>query len=314
MWVLCRVGVSSMPSMDMFCGGGVGGLGALIGVWPAMWRFIGGGGERPCDLLAGGISSTLIPSAFIKVTELCLGLSSSTGSAPIVGSSIVCGAPSRLAANGEIFSSSAMVGNENVACPGLACGDTMADPLNGERIGDLAGLLIVSGGEGLATSLADLWCSPFLSSCSRLAMRLWNLLRSNSHDSLSTANALCRCLIASACFSIIACKSKGLSDSGLRRPMASEGDLGSSPSFGGGAIGGTRASLGVFSKARGGLLGAVVVAGGGGCEESAMLKCANSVSCAWKGDCDCAPQSKSRSGHASKANNSRLLYWAGTKT
>lgn len=46
--------------------------------------------------------------------------------------------------------------------------------------------------------------------------------------------------------------------------MASAGDLGSWVSFSGGEMRGTRASLGVFSKASGGLLGGCGRGGGGG--------------------------------------------------
>jgi hypothetical protein len=55
--------------------------------------------------------------------------------------SMDCGAPVRLRDNGDVFSSSAMLGRRLVFAIGLALGDAMLPPpLNGERMGDLAGL------------------------------------------------------------------------------------------------------------------------------------------------------------------------------
>lgn len=122
-----------MPSMDMFLGGGVGGLGTREGVWPAIIRLLGGGGERVI-VRPGviGISSTLNPSASVKVTALALRDS-------LLGSCIDCGAPSLRIDNGREFSPSVMVGKTWFPMTAREEGETMP-ALEGDMTGDLAGL------------------------------------------------------------------------------------------------------------------------------------------------------------------------------
>ena len=151
-WVLCRVGVSSMPS-SAISAGGVGGRGAFIGVWPAICRFCGGTGERSLLMYDGeaGISSTLRgASSSSNATELCLCLSPPAMVGMSEDKSMDRGAhvrrsdSRRLEAGRSSCSSSAMLGNLCVEPVARGCGDVMLTPLTGDTIGDLAGLHLVS--------------------------------------------------------------------------------------------------------------------------------------------------------------------------
>ena len=134
MCVLFRVGVSSIPS-SMFCGGGVGALGALSGVWPAMEIWCAGSGESAIAVLGGdiGTSSTFKLCALLNDTR-------GFGTAGLPGKSMNWGAPYlRVESDCVLFSSSSMIGRRLALLTVRDCSDETL-PFVGDRMGDLAGL------------------------------------------------------------------------------------------------------------------------------------------------------------------------------
>lgn len=136
----------------------------------------------------------------------------------------------------------------------------MLPPLNGERIGDLAGLhTALAACANRRARLSTYLCpSAVFSSFSKLAMRKCSRSLSRLHACLSAANASCSSWMALACWSTTTCiSSASAACSGLRRPIG--GDEREMLSIWPtrervGDVRGARESFGVFSKASGGLL------------------------------------------------------------